>query len=399
LVSRAEARKAARQAFKISFGKALRRPALPLPPASRMKPDLSRPKTVSRTGVAAKVPSSPAANSPESFGTMTTRSGVELTEKMKELLRLAQEQGYLTYDDIDDVLSEVALSPADLEEIHTRLGNLDVEIVDQAEVDRSKQAEPEEDHDKDRLDSMDDPVRMYMRQMAKVPLLTREQEVAICKRIEEAEIELKRILYGFGFTAKEHIALAEKLISEPPKERFDRVIVDKKVEGREKHLKALRLLVKQVRALDQQVDQKYTLWRGAPSKPRREKSLIEFRKLDRKLQATFLKFFYKQKVLEEMMLVAENIHDKIQTSLRVIRDLEHHHKSTQQQSILGSERAKLKALEDLLTYVEGHSDVLLQAFAWKAGKVIRKKARAVIAKDRFIDKVFGNKTVRDDDAV
>jgi len=78
---------------------------------------------------------------------------------------------------------------------------------------------------------------MYMRQMGKVPLLTREQEVAICKRIEEAEHEQKRILYRFGFTAKEHIALAEKLISEPPKERFDRVIVDNQLEGRELHLK------------------------------------------------------------------------------------------------------------------------------------------------------------------
>src|SRR5206468_11558382 len=65
----------------------------------------------------------------------------------------------------------------------------------------------------------DDPVRMYMSQMGKVPLLTREQEVEICQRIEVAEIEMKRIVYGLGFAGKEHIALAEKLLSEPPKER------------------------------------------------------------------------------------------------------------------------------------------------------------------------------------
>jgi RNA polymerase primary sigma factor len=100
--------------------------------------------------------------------------------------------------------------------------------VNQAEVDRTKQLEAEEEDEKIRLDSLDDPVRMYMRQMGKTPLLTREQEVAICKRIEDAETEMKRILYSFGFTGKEHIALAEKLISEPPKERFDRVIVDKR---------------------------------------------------------------------------------------------------------------------------------------------------------------------------
>ena len=62
------------------------------------------------------------------------------------------------------------------------------------------------------------------------------------------------------------------------------------------------------------------------------------------------------------MLVAENIHDKIQTSLRVIHDLEHHHKSNQQQSILVSERAKLKALEDFVrmpreTYLTAHAQM------------------------------------------
>ena len=64
--------------------------------------------------------------------------------------------------------------------------------MDQAEVDRIKQPEPEEDEEKARLDILDDPVRMYLRQMGQVPLLTREQEVEISKRIEAAEEELKR---------------------------------------------------------------------------------------------------------------------------------------------------------------------------------------------------------------
>src|SRR5258708_36628780 len=104
---------------------------------------------------------------------------------------------------------------------------------------------------------------MYLRQMGKVPLLTREQEVAICKRIEEAENEQKRIIYSFGFAAKEHIALAEKLISEPPKERFDRVIVVKKVESRDRHLKALRQLVNKVREWDQKADLNTAEWQAA----------------------------------------------------------------------------------------------------------------------------------------
>jgi RNA polymerase primary sigma factor len=279
-------------------------------------------------------------------GSIKTKSGVDLTEKVRELLMLAKEQGHLTYDDINDALPESIVTPEDLDQIYTKLANLEVEIVDQAEVDRVKAPEAEEEEEKGRLDILDDPVRMYLRQMGKVPLLTREQEVAICKRIEEAENEQKRIIYSFGFAAKEHIALAEKLISEPPKERFDRVIVDKKVESRDRHLKALRQLVKKVRDLDQNVDEKYAHWQEPAKVATKDKLFSEFKKLDKKLQDSFPKFFYKQKVIEEMILVTQNIHDKIQASLRTIADMEKARKSDQQQAIIKSEKQKIKALEE-----------------------------------------------------
>jgi RNA polymerase primary sigma factor len=281
-------------------------------------------------------------------GTVKSSSGVDLTEKIKELLRLNQEQGYLTHGDIADAFSELPISAEEMDDIYIKLRNLDVEIVDQAEVDRVKQPEPEEEEDKSRLDILDDPVRMYLKQMGQVPLLTREQEVEISKRIEDAENEVKRIIYSFGFAGKEHIALAEKLISEPPKERFDRVILDKKIEGREDHLKALRRLVKDVRALDQTVDEKYADWRTAANKTKREKARGAFAKSDTKLQSTFAKFYFKQKVIEEMSLVADNIQDKVQMSLRTIEEMERQRKSTQQQSIIDSERKKIKALEEFV---------------------------------------------------
>ncbi len=292
-----------------------------------------------------------------------------LPEKIKELVRLAQEQGYLTYNDINEALPDNIVTAEELDEIYIKLRNLEVEIVDQAEVDRVKQPEPEEDDDKSRLDILDDPVRMYLKQMGQVPLLTREQEVEISKRIEDAENEVKRIIYSFGFSAKEHIALAEKLISEPPKERFDRVIVDKKIEGREKHLKALRKLVKEVRTQDQGVDDIYAAWQNAATKSKRDKVLHEFKKRDERLQKGFPKFYYKQKVIEEMALVADNIHDKIQQSLRTIRELEHQRKSNQQQAIIHSEEKKIRALEEFVrmpyqTYLAAYKQ--LQLFSRKA---------------------------------
>src|SRR5215471_16595343 len=93
---------------------------------------------------------------------MATQSTVDLTETVKTLLHLAQEHGYVTYDDINDVLPD-NLSPEDLDALLTKLRSLDVEIIDQAEAERTapKQAEPEEDEDA-RLEILDDPVRMYM---------------------------------------------------------------------------------------------------------------------------------------------------------------------------------------------------------------------------------------------
>jgi RNA polymerase primary sigma factor len=320
----------------------------------------------------------------QAIGSIKSASGADLTEKIKELLRLAQEQGYLTYNDINDALPDNIVSPEELDEIYIKLRNLDVEIVDQAEVDRVKQPEPEEEEDKTRLDILDDPVRMYLKQMGQVPLLTREQEVEISKRIETAENELKRIIYSFGFAGKEHIALAEKLISEPPKERFDRVIVDKKIENREQHLKDLRKLVKAVRTLDQQVDDKYAAWQGAPNKAKRDKMRTEFAKLDKKLQDSFPKFYFKQKVIEEMALVAENIHDKIQLSLRTIHEWEAVRKSAQQQQVVQGEQRKIKALEE---FVRMTYDGYLKAYDQLkhfAAKALQAKTEMVEANLRLV---------------
>src|SRR5208282_6915440 len=191
--------------------------------------------------------------SPLLNGSPQTDSDAELSEKIKELVRLAQEQGRLTYGDISEALPESAIEPEKLDYIFAKLRSLDIEIVDQAEVDRVKTPGTEEE-DATRLDILDDPVRMYLKQMGQVALLTREQEVEISKRIEVAENEVRKITYGLGFAGKEHIALAEKLLADPPRERFDRVVLDKKVDSRDAHLRALRRVIARVHEMDQEVD-------------------------------------------------------------------------------------------------------------------------------------------------
>jgi RNA polymerase primary sigma factor len=307
--------------------------AAPLPPAD------STPQSAAHgTAEDNRNPSDPAAGK----GPLSQ----EMAAKVKELVRLSQEQGYLSYTDINDVLPDAMLSPEDLDEIYTQLRNLDVEIVDQAEVDRIKQPGPEEEDERARLDILDDPVRMYLKQMGQVPLLSREQEVEISKRIEEAETRLRQLICGLGFAAKEHIALAEKLLSDPPKERFDRVIVDNKIDSRETHLRALQKLVKKVRKMDMEVDASYSRCQGCTASHERDKLLAAFKKLDRKLQASFPKFFYKQRVFEEMAMVAENIFDKLHSSLRQVRGADSGGRLPSHPALVQAERSKIQALEE-----------------------------------------------------
>jgi len=215
-------------------------------------------------------------------------------------------------------------------------------------------------------------------------LLTREQEVEISKRIEEAEAEVHRLVYSFGFAAKEHMAVAEKLISDPPKERFDRVIVDNKVEGREKHLRTLSKLLKTVGVLDAQVQQAYAAITGTMDTTEKEARLADFTRLHRKLQNTFPKFFYKQKVVEEMTLVAENIHDKFQSCLRLTRELEQEERSPRVEALLQAEQSTVRALEDFvrmsaLEYLGAHQH--LKVFL---GKAIQAKTEMVEANLRLV---------------
>ncbi len=272
----------------------------------------------------------------------------EMAEKVKELIQLAREQGGLSHSDINEVLADHLVLPEEREEIQVKLRNLEIEIVDQVEADPPKPVESAGDTDKSRLDILDDPVRMYLKQMGQVPLLTRDQEVQISQRIENAEAEIIKIIYGLGFAAKEHIALAEKLVARPPKERFDRVILEKKVDSRDRHLRELRRLIPVVRDLDQSVEEKYAAWRNTTSRTGRRRAATVLTKAEQKLQAAFPRFAYKQKVIEEMALVAENVHDKIQSSLRQIRDCEKQPKSALVAAAIQAEQGKVKALEEFL---------------------------------------------------
>ena len=338
-------------------------------------------KTKSRSRPAAKPAKAPA-HSPPPAVTPADRA-VQVAEKIKELVRLAQEQGNLTYNDISEALPEALSSPESLDEIFAKLRELEIEIVDQAEVESAKEADEEETTTR-HLDALDDPVRMYLKQMGAVPLLTREQEVEISKRIEAAENDLRAVVFSFGFAGKEHVALAEKLLADPPRERFDRVVVDKKVTSREAHLKALQKLVAHARELDAEVDRHFNRWRDAHQLKRRNREHDEFAKADGKLQACFPKFHFKQKVTEEIAMVAENIHDKLQYSLRALTEAENQRESSAQRHLVEAERQKIRALEEFVRMPVGDFLRSFDRLRDAAARALQAKTEMVEANLRLV---------------
>jgi RNA polymerase primary sigma factor len=274
-------------------------------------------------------------------------SETALAEIFKALVHLAREEGQLTCDDINELLPEGASAEV-LDGLYLRLNNLGIRIAVHAEAEALKPEEMEPAK-AGRYASFDDPVRAYMNEVGKVPLLKREEEVEIFRSIEQAGFEVKRLAYGLGFAAKEHVAVAEKLLAEPPKERFDRIVAETKATGRDRHLRHLRGLLKQVRELDARLDERYAAGRAdAGSRHRRRRLVASTRVLEQRLQATFPKFGYKPKAVDDLVILASNLREKFEAVRGRIQELQDHPSASGPRSQLLLEQANLRALERLV---------------------------------------------------
>ena len=239
-----------------------------------------------------------------------SRNVTEIQSRIRDLIKLAKEQGYLTFDDLNDALPKDITDADELDTILTRLRRMEIDIIEASEVDRYKdgkkdveeEEEEEEEKRETKLDILDDPVRMYLKQMGQVPLLTREQEVEISKRIEEAENMVQKHINRFGFIARAHLDLADKLTE--GRERFDRVILDKKIESRERYMKMLPRLCRHVEKLSKSISQQYEQFSRNSSKKQTNKHK-SFQRAVASLQNYYPKFYFKQKVTEEFVHLAD----------------------------------------------------------------------------------------------
>jgi len=170
----------------------------------------------------------------------------ELLGEVKKLISIGKEKGFLTYDELNSTLPAEVVSSEQFGSIMTMFGEMDIEIVDAPEGERIKKARhteeaseeaeeadvdvevgagagAREDHEKDEkeekeidltpgaLSRTDDPVRLYLKEMGSVALLSREGEIEIAKRIEEGKKDIASVIYGMPMTIEFVLALRDQL--------------------------------------------------------------------------------------------------------------------------------------------------------------------------------------------
>jgi len=232
----------------------------------------------------------------------------ERNEKLKELIKLAETQGYLTYDDINEAIPDAVIKPEEVESYLVLLRGMDIEIIESSDVDRHRKgtAKAGEAARRAKLDFFDDPIRMYLHQMGQVPLLTREQEVEICKRIETAEIAVRQFFNRLGFAAEMYLGLVDRL--ENGEERFDRVVIDKFVDSRDTYLQSLPRIKRDIATRHRRLKKQFADGsRSRLTKAARQRALAAVERTRSRLPAVFDKLHFKQKVIESMAAQADEV--------------------------------------------------------------------------------------------
>jgi RNA polymerase primary sigma factor len=150
---------------------------------------------------------------------MTKKTSIE---EVQQLIDLGKEKGYLTYDEVNDILPADMVSSEQLDDVMSMFGDMDIEVVEAEQKRSSSKGDDSDAGGKDKSDEdaefetdvagrTSDPVRMYLREMGQVSLLTREGEVEIAKRIEEGEALVARVIVKTPIAFKEVIGLGDRL--------------------------------------------------------------------------------------------------------------------------------------------------------------------------------------------
>ena len=189
---------------------------------------------------------------------MATMEKLTHVSEINQLVSQGKEKGYLTYEEVNDVLPSDVVTPEQIDDLMALFSENEIAIVDTsskgekiATAKEGKKGDVEEEAQASKSDSVsiDDPVRLYLREMGTISLLTRKGEVAIAKRIEAGQDEVLSAVANCGVTIREFVSLANQVKTEEVK-IFDIIQATEPEEGKEASgKKEIKNLQKRVKAL------------------------------------------------------------------------------------------------------------------------------------------------------
>jgi RNA polymerase primary sigma factor len=224
-------------------------------------------------------------------------------QKIEEIVAISKDQGYITYEEINDILPMSFDSAEEIDQILIFLSGMDIQILNQIEVERQKERKKEvkevESVPKRSEGSSDDPVRMYLKEMGSVPLLTREEEVEISKRIEKAQVQVQKIILRFRYAISETLSMISSL--NKGKERFDKIVTEKEIPDKKKFFALLPKLFGLMVEEDKELD-RLLRYSKDPSltKIEKVKALDEVEKSRIRVQAYLRRMHFRYDIVEDL---------------------------------------------------------------------------------------------------
>ena len=317
---------------------------------------------------------------------------------MDNLIEVGKEKGYLTYGDVNDILPEEIGSTDDLDDLITTIGTQGIDLLDAPKFPGDKEFELEEGEDVEldltpgTLEKTNDPVRMYLREMGTVPLLTREGEVEIAKRIERGQMRVLKAISRSPIVIREVAALGEDLkrgvrnVKEVvifDDEELTEEIVLTRVKATVARIDTLVKHQKRIAALEEKLEApapatkakiaaaRHTRWLVA-----REKVLIS--RIVRELKYTAQE---RKRLLDKVNKTV----DTMRTLERQIRSLDQKHEASRSEELKKEYRRQQKNCKADLEKIEGDAGVSIVELKRTQREMIQGDMDAAQAKDELIE--------------
>lgn len=317
-------------------------------------------------------------------------------DDITNLIETGKEKGYLTYGDVNDMIPDDLGTADDMDDLLTTIGSQGIDLREGPEFPGDKDFEVEEGEDVEldltpgTLEKTNDPVRMYLREMGTVPLLTREGEVEIAKRIERGQMRVMKAISRSPIVIREIAALGEdlkrgvrnvkevvvfdeeELTEEVVQTRVKATVV--KTDGLVKHQKKIALLDEKLNtpAVKAKVKEARRLrWAIA-----REKVYIS--RIVRELKYTPME---RKRLLDKVNKTV----DTMRTLERQIRSLEQKHEASKSEELKKEYRRQQKNCRTDLEKIEGDAGVMIGELKRTQREMIQGDMDAEQAKRELIE--------------